>query len=482
MPHKQKSLFRNSIYFILYRLINVLYPLLTITYVSRILKPSGIGEVSFAQNIVIFLVALSLLGIPNYGVREISKNKSKSDEGKIFSELFVINFCSTIIITTLYYGIINLLELPINKTLFNIEGIILLLNMFNVDWFYQGKEEFRYITLRSAVVKLISLFAVFMLVKNESDICTYAIIFSLAYAGNYILNVINLRKYIKISFRDISPKRHLKPVMLLAITYISNEIYVTIDTVMLGIMTTNSQVGFYTNSMKMIRILINVCTALGTAMLPRLSKLKSEKDIKKVNGIIYRGINALLWFTIPCAIGMALISNELVKVLFGNEFEPSGAITVILSILVIIRPFSNLFLQVLVSSAKDSRTTIAYLLGMTSNIVLNAILIIKYDAIGAATASILSELLILIILYNFAKKEIRYTINTRFFTSLFLSIFAMITNVYFIKQFIHDDTLLLFAEITTGVICFLTINLITKNEVLNLIINKFIKGVKNKCY
>lgn len=97
-----KSLFKNSIYFVGYRLINVIYPLITATYVSRVLKPAGVGEAALAQNIVIFLVAVALLGIPNYGVREISKT-SENDIDRLFTELFLINFVSTLIISILYY-------------------------------------------------------------------------------------------------------------------------------------------------------------------------------------------------------------------------------------------------------------------------------------------------------------------------------------------------------------------------------------------
>ena len=161
-----KSLFKNSIYFVGYRLINVIYPLITATYVSRVLKPAGVGEAALAQNIVIFLVAVALLGIPNYGVREISKT-SENDIDRLFTELFLINFVSTLIISILYYSTIDLLCLELNRKLYRIYGIILLFNVINVDWFYQGKEEFKYITIRTVAVRCFFFIMCFFISKRK---------------------------------------------------------------------------------------------------------------------------------------------------------------------------------------------------------------------------------------------------------------------------------------------------------------------------
>lgn len=283
---RENSLVKNSIYYILYRTINIIYPLITATYVSRVLEPDGVGEVSLAQTVVIFLVACALLGIPNYGVREISKVNDRDELSVLFSELLIINAISTAIVATLYYGIIYAVELNVNRALYYIEGIILLLNVANVDWFYQGIENFKYITRRSCVVKILSVFAIFLFVNSKEDICVYAFIFAMAYAGNYLLNIINLRKYVRFTIKNIHPRRHVNKVLVLAVTYISNEIYVTMDSVMLGVLSTNSEVGYYSNSMKVIRILVNVVTAAGVALLPRLSLLRKEGDEKRLDSII----------------------------------------------------------------------------------------------------------------------------------------------------------------------------------------------------
>lgn len=472
---KNKSLTKNSIYFILYRLINVIYPLITATYVSRVLKPSGVGEFSVAQTVVAFLVACALLGIPNYGVREISKTKDRKELNILFSELFFTNLISTLIISFIYYNCVNFIPFGINKTLFNIQGIILLLNIINVDWFYQGKEEFKYITIRSCIVKLVSIIFIFIFVNDVNDICTYSIIFVGAYVGNYLFNVFNLRKYVSLTLRGISLKKHLKYILILAITYISNEIYVTIDSVMLRTMTNSSQVGYYSNAMKLMKILINVCTAMGTAMLPRLSKLKFENDDLKFNEIINKGLKILLWITIPCTLGIMCISKNIIIVLFGNEFEPASGILSVLSLLAVFRSFSNLFLQILLCVNEEKKMTIAYFSGAILNIILNYILIKKFLAIGAAIASVISELYILILLFNFSKKNYKIDINIKFIFSIIISNIIMYICAFIIKSININIVLSLFISISISVFIYIVCSLITKNDALMFVLNKIMK-------
>lgn len=464
---KNKSVIKNSFYYVLYRLVNVLYPLVTATYVSRVLEPDGVGEISLAQTIVVFLVACALLGIPNYGVREVSKLKTKEDRGKLFFELFIINAISTLSLIIIYFTLINLFDLNINRNLYNIEGIILILNFINVDWFYQGMEEFKYITIRSCIVKVVSIFAIFIFVKDKSDICNYALIFALAYAGNYIFNLINLRKYINFNcIKKLRPKKHIKNVLLLAITYISNEIYVTIDSIMLGFMSDNTQVGYYSNAMKLIKILINVLTAIGVALLPRISFLRSNNKNKEVYFLIEKIIKILMFITIPSMIGISLVSNDLVVILFGKAFQPSKTILIILSLLIIFRTFSNLFLQILISDNRDKNVSLTYFFAMVLNIILNLIFIPKFEANGAAFASIISEFCILIMLYKDSKKYNPIKFDKNNIKILIVSNVIMsliVVSISFVKM---NLIIKLIVQITSSVFVYILINYILNNEVI----------------
>ena len=111
MNNKVKSLTTNSIYYLLYNVMNVIFPFVTGIYVARVLLPTNIGDVAYAQNIAQYFVILSFLGIPTYGLREISKVRNEKDKlNKLFSELFIINLISTIFFSLIYFSLILNIE------------------------------------------------------------------------------------------------------------------------------------------------------------------------------------------------------------------------------------------------------------------------------------------------------------------------------------------------------------------------------------
>ena len=90
---QNKSLKRNTIYYLIYNLLNVFFPFVSGIYVARILLPDTIGQVETARNFAQYFIMFAYLGIPTYGMRECSKYRNdKNKLSKIHNELFLINF------------------------------------------------------------------------------------------------------------------------------------------------------------------------------------------------------------------------------------------------------------------------------------------------------------------------------------------------------------------------------------------------------
>ena len=255
-----RTLGSNAIYNILYKSLNALFPLVTMAYVSRVLLPVGVGKVASAQNIVSYFVIIASLGLPTYGVKKIAECFDEREKrSKTFSELAVINAISTLICICVYLGIVLGIDYFEDKLLISfIVGIQLFANIFNIDWFYQGIEEYRYIMFRSFIVKLLALASVFIFVHNANDFPIYALIVTLSLVSNYIFNVVNLHKYVDFQYNGLDVSRHLKPVFVLLATTIAIEIYTLADTTMLSLFKGDEIVGYYTNSAKTVGILFLV--------------------------------------------------------------------------------------------------------------------------------------------------------------------------------------------------------------------------------
>ncbi|OMC63051.1 flippase, partial [Paenibacillus odorifer] len=175
---QKKSLVRNFIYNLIYTGLNLLFPLITAPYVSRVLGATNLGKVNFASTVVNWFVLFAAFGVTTYGVREVAKIKKKGkDLDKLFSEIFIINGVLSIIVTIIYlYVIFNVKEFNSEFSLFLIMSLSIILNMFSIDWFYQGIEEYRYITIRSTVFKVISLICIFLFVKEEGHYVIFGLI------------------------------------------------------------------------------------------------------------------------------------------------------------------------------------------------------------------------------------------------------------------------------------------------------------------
>lgn len=467
---KQKSLVKNSIYNVAYKTLNVVFPLVTAAYIARVLLASGVGKVAYAQNIVKYFSTIAALGIPNYGIREISKvRESKTNSSKVFSELCFINFLSTTICVILYYSFIFLVpSFKEERTLYYIVGLTVIFNYLNVDWFYQGFEEFRYIAVRSFVVKLLSLLAIFLFVKTYNDYPKYALISCLGIGGNNIYNFIHLKKYgIRLSFLQIDYKRHLKPVFILLGSAIAIELYTLLDTTMIGALCTNEAVGYYTDSMRLVKIMITVITAIAGVLLPRMSYYHSIGDQEQCNSIVSKVFSVMLFLFIPCEIGLIQVAEQLVPFLFGNSFIPAITTLRIGSLLICVLGFSNLFgTQVLLTYGQEKKLLYTTIVGAVTNITLNSVLIPNFQQNGAAVASVISEMAVTTLSIVFAVKYIKIKLQKSFMYKTILSAAIMCGGVAVIQ--LSNLTIMpkLFVSCLTGIALYFLANLITKNPIL----------------
>lgn len=404
------SIVKNSIYNVLYKSLNVLFPLITSVYVSRILLSDGVGAVAAAQNVVLYFTVIASLGIPTYGVKLIAQSQeSRKQLSKAFSELFVINAISTLICIILFLSlIIGVNYFSGRRILYLVAGLTLFFNFFNIDWFYQGIEKYKYITLRSTVVKIISLVALFCFVGTHDDYIAYALLSSLALVGNYLWNMVYARKLVDFHIDNLNLRTHLKPVVMLLAASIAIEIYTLLDTTMLAIIYGDSVVGLYSTSTKVEKIVKNLIVAACAVLLPRLSLYYSRGEYDKFSHLASTGLNIILMLSLPAAIGLILFSPRLIVFLFGNEFAGAVSSSQILAASIVTVGLSNYIgYQILVTIDREKIVLVSTIVGAILNVGLNILLIVPLQHTGAALASAITETIVLLVQLYFVK---RYTV------------------------------------------------------------------------
>lgn len=463
-----KSLKVNASLNVIYQLFNMVFPLITSIYVARILLPEGAGRVSYAQNIASYFVSFAALGIPAHGMRAIAV--VRDDRRKLnqtFTELIAINTVSTFISLTVYVVMILCVpsfsrELPI----FLCTGLLVAFNFLNIDWFYQGREEYGYIVCRNILVKLASLLAMVLLVKTKNDYVIYALISSVAAGGNYILNVWRAGRYVSLQLRGLDIRRHLTPVFVLAVTILLSTIYSKVDTTMLGIISGNESVGYYTYAHKIVHIAVTVCASVCTTFLPRLSYYY-QHDIEAFKALLNKGVQILSVIVFPIMVGLLILAPTVVELLFGEAFAQTATTLRILSVMTVVLPFGNLLCyQVLIVAKKEKIMVPVYAVAAVTNVVLNLILIPRFAHNGAAIASVIAETVLNAIEVVIVLRLLKIKLDLRAMgTAVFTSV-LMGAAVFFAASQKMAEVYTLVIGVTGGAAVYFLLNLWMRTPIL----------------
>ena len=462
MESTKRKIAKNFIFNMIYNGLNVIFPLVTIPYLSRILLADGLGKVSYATNIVSWFLLFASLGIPRYGIREIAKNR-ETQLSKVFSELFSINLLSTALAVLIYLGmILNIPYFRSRSILYSVLGIQLFLNIFNVDWFYQGLEDYQYITVRSIIVKTCSLCAMLLFVHKHEDYIIYALIQSLAVAGNNIFNFIHCHKFCNLSFRKLKLRRHIKPILILTATQLAISVYSLLDITMLGMLCNDKVVGYY----------------IGAVLLPELVSAYNENKIEIVKTISEKSLNLIITLTLPITIGLQILAKEIILVLFGNNFGPAILTLQLYAPFIVISTIGNLFgTQLLMTFGKEDKLFYTTILGAISDFLINVFMIKFYAQNGATIATIIAELIVAIAQIYYVEKECRIAFNRKIILASIISCVMMCLGIYIVKYFIVSLFLRLVISVVVGIIIYFAVNIILRNDSIILIkktvLNKF---------
>ena len=274
MAKKNISLKKNFIMNMILTMSSFIFPLITFPYVSRILLAEGTGKVSFATSLISYFTLFSQLGVPTYGIRVCASVRDNKEElSRTVQELFIIRFITTFV-SYIAFAIVLLTvpRLQADRTLYIVVSFNIFFTFIGMEWLYKALEQYTYITVRSIAFKFVALVAMFMLIHEKSDYVIYGGITILAASASNIFNFLNLHKYINIKpIGNYDLKRHLKPVLIFFAMSCATTIYTHLDTLMLGFMATDTDVGYYSAAVKIKNILVSIITSVGAVLLPRVS-------------------------------------------------------------------------------------------------------------------------------------------------------------------------------------------------------------------
>lgn len=387
-----------------------IFPLITFPYVSRVLLPAGTGKVSMATSVITYFSMFAQLGIPTYGIRACAKVRDDRNElSKVAQELLLINIIMSIIsYVVLFVLLFSVPKFRCEKELYVVLSFSIILTAIGMEWLYKALEQYTYITVRSVIFKFIALIGMFFLIHKQTDYIVYGGITIFAASASNILNLINAHKYIYLKpIGNYNFRRHLKPVLVFFAMSCATVIYTNLDTVMLGFMATDTDVGYYNAAVKIKGILVSIVTSLGTVLLPRVSYYIQRGEVKEFRRITRKALNFVLLMAMPLLIYFIYFAKEGIIFLSGNDYVGSIVpMQVIMPTHLLIGITNILGIQILVPTGREKIVLYSEIVGAIVDIIINALLIPAYASTGAAIGTLIAEFAVFVVQYRALKNEV----------------------------------------------------------------------------
>jgi O-antigen/teichoic acid export membrane protein len=478
-----KKLISNYLFTLLYQILLMITPFITTPYVSRVLKPEGIGIDAYIGSIVQLFVVFSILSIPIYGSRSISVIENIIEKSKAFWSIYTIQLLvSTVNIVVFILLVTNMFNQDY-RDLYIIHIFTLLASTLDISWYFIGREQAKTIAIRNIILRLISIILIFSLVLNSDDLYIYILINALTLLfGQLVMWFPMLKevKFIKVSFLNV--KEHLYPISILFLPQIMIQIYMLVNKIILGNFSSETEVGFYNQANRIIKLTLGVFTALGTVLLPRMSKEFAKGNIDEVKKYAFYTLNFVLMITLPMVIGLIAISDNFVSWFLGAEYAKVAILIKLMSPVIFFVGLANVFgIQILISTNQSKKYSISIIIGSLLSLITNLMLVIivPLSSVGTTISLLVAEGIGAIIQMYFVRKYLEFasllkTFSKYFFASILLYIIAKIIELLYTESTI----MLTFIQLIIGTLVYF-ICLITFKDKLVMqslqIISRFIK-------
>lgn len=474
---KKPNIIGNILYQVSYELFAMLLPLFTAPFISRMLGADMLGVYSYSRTLATYFGLFGMLGVKNYGNREISVHRDTGDLNIWFWSIYSVQFLASLLMLIVYLGY-TFFFVREDQAVTAVQAILIVDSMLDISWFLFGMEQFKKTTTCSMVVKILTTAAVFLMIREPGDLLKYCLIMSGGTFINQLLLWFYARKLVgRPVFDGGRVLAHVKPMLILFIPVVAVSLYTMMDKLMLGAMSTNAQMGFYEASERIILCASSVITAFGTVMMPRMTKLFSDGDLRESQRYMKLSVDAIMAIAFAIALGIVSVSRLFAPIFWGEDFAPCAYILSALALSIPFSGFANVIrMQYLIPNGMDGAYILSVILGAVSNLTANSLLIPRCGALGAAVGTVIAEGVVCAAQCLAVKKRIdilAYLKSTAFFGMAGLLMYGAV-RVLDQRAEITVSWLLLEIVVGGSVYCILYVLYLyhTKNELLMTALQK----------
>lgn len=466
---RKKSIKINALLNLIKQVMQIVFPVITVPYITRVLLPDNYGKINFGNSIISYISLIAGLGISNYAIREGSLIREDREKLTSFSrQVFSINLCST----ALSYCILAVLLLFVPyfyeyRLLLIIQGVAVLFTTLGADWINSIEEDYLYLTVRYVVLHVISLVLMFVLVKKPEDYYIYALITLVTSVGANLMNIFYIRRYVIISFTfRIDWKSHLLPILILFGNSIAMTIYVSSDVTMLGFFKGATEVGIYSVSTKIYSIIKQVLNAVLVVSIPRLCSYVGMNSFCDFRNLGKKILSALISLMFPLLAGIIVFRKDAVYLAGGANYLGASGSLLILSLATAFALIATFFSScVLMPLRKERHILKGTIISALLNVVLNLFFIPQLGGLGAAITTLISEIFVAVYFWWLSRNEGYFFLDKRiiclsFFGSIIVGIIS-----WMIKNAVNSFFVYFPISVTCSLMVYGAIQILGKNQI-----------------
>ncbi len=383
---------------------------ITFPYVARVLGVENIGIYDYCYSYVNLFLLISSFGISIYGVREIAKVSSEKDKlNKTFTTLFSYNAILTIFAAVLYIIIwISSDILRQYDKMMAAGTLILLSNLFVVEWLFRGMEDFKYVTYRTLCLRVLYCVAVFVLVREKDDFDIYFYLSVILFISNALINWRYKNRYVNfhpVTLRDIYAV--IGPSVLIGGYVFLSSYYANILPVFLGSVFDKTQVGLFVTASKLILIFLMFFGAYTLVLIPRMSTYSASGQNEIAKNILGKSYDLLVLFLVPCIFYVGIYADDIIFLIAGSGYEEAGKLMRLCLPVLLFSGINQINIsQVLLPKGEDRYILFIYLIALPTGLFINYLLSFYMKAESSVVSWIIIEIIICFISTQKIIKEV----------------------------------------------------------------------------
>lgn len=464
------SIKKNLVWNFILTISGYLFPLLTFPYVTRVLGAGNLGSANFALSIVDYAILFSTFGLGTIGYRFIPQcNDNVEKRNHVFSHLVSLHILMSALVLLLYiFSIFFIDQLRDHYVLYLIGICKIIANIFLVEWLFTGMQDFRYVTLRTIVIRCLYVGCIFLFIRDEHDYDNYFYVTIGQVVFNALINWRYSRKFVTFTFEIKGIREYIFPVFSMGINRILLSFYGTFNVIFLGFICSNAAVGYYTTATKLYAIFLSVLNAYNGVFVPRLNYLLGKGDINTFKKMINSSLSIVTLVSIPVVIVGLCLADDIIRIIAGPGYERSVIPFQIVLVQVLMVGLAQIFEnQILLSMKKFKDVLICTSVCTVLSVFIILLFVPTYAEVAAACAVAIPHLIECIILYKFAKRAMNFIFPYKTVLINFLICIPIAVLCLFSKHYYDSSATILCISIPFSFVYYLLVQLFfLKNQLL----------------